>query len=668
MIPTAQIPLCRAAAVTLAVALAVSSTSALAQSAERDWPAYGRTQLGDRHSPATQITTTNVGDLEIAWRFSTGEAQLETPDNQILEATPIVVEGLLYAITPLGKVFALNPTSGVLVWLQDFAVAPDSRFGDFASRGVSYWRDHVLPPETLCASRILAGVIDGRLAALDARTGAICTEFGSNGFVDLKAGLRTGPSAGRNRWEYALTSPPAIIGDLVVVGSAVADNGRIDAASGEIRAFNARSGEQVWTWDPIPQDARDPAYDTWGGAQDLNVGGANAWSVMAADADRDLVFVPTSSPSVDYWGGHRPGDNRYANSIVALRGTTGEVVWHFQTVHHDLWDYDNASPPALVTIQHQGRARDVVLQATKTGQLFVLDRNTGEPVFPIEERPVPASDVPGERASPTQPFNTVIPPLSPQFLERAWGGTTEIEASCQARLNGLRNEGPFTPPSLQGSLVMPSNIGGAHWGGVAFDPARMIAVIPVNTIASVITLIPRDTYRRDLPMTGSRIAAEDASMAGTPYVLRRQFFLSEEGGLCTPPPHGSLVAVDLATGRIAWTTPLGSAEGTRLGAHFSGGTQGFLNLGGAITTAGGVTFIGAAPDAYFRAFATATGEELWRAQLPAGARSTPMTYVGDDGRQYVVVAAGGDGEDLFGYGDEFIAFALRDGQAGRDPS
>ena len=274
--------------------------------------------------------------------------------------------------------------------------------------------------------------------------------------------------------EYQLTSPPAVINGLIVTGSSVADNSRTNAASGEVRAFDARTGALRWTWDPVPRDSTDAQWNSWRGAMGHTTGAANAWSVIAADSARDLVFVPTGSASPDYYGGERVGDNRYANSIVALRASTGKVVWHFQTVHHDLWDYDNASPPALVTVVRDGRRIDVVLQATKTGQLFVLDRDTGKPIFPVEERPVPASTIFGERASPTQPFNTVLPPLSPQrfVLDSVWGATPADRDACLAQIRPLRNDGPFTPPSFQGTLSIPSNVGGAHWGGLAFDPAR----------------------------------------------------------------------------------------------------------------------------------------------------------------------------------------------------
>lgn len=644
----------RTGAVTAVLLAALGTTQARAQVAtsEGDWTAYGRTALGDRHSPLTQITPNNVAELQVVWRFRTGEAGRRTGGKIKLETTPLVFEGVMYLNTPLGRVIALDPVSGQMRWSRDFGVDPASGYGDFVSRGVSLWRDDRAKPDAACATRVIVGVIDARLAALDARTGAPCRDFGRGGTVDLTQGLRNAPSP---ETEYELTSPPAIIGDRIVVGSAVADNGRIDAASGEVRTYDARTGRLLWTWDPVPQNPRDPAYTSWVGDRAHGVGGANAWSVIAADPQRGLVFVPTSAPSVDYYGGHRLGDNRYANSIVALRVDTGELAWSFQTVHHDLWDYDNAAPPALVTIARNGATIPAVLVASKTGQLFVLHRETGEPLFPVEERAVPASDVPGETASPTQPFST-LPPLSPLALDHAWGPTPGIRAACQARLETLRNDGPFTPPSVRGSLILPSNIGGAHWGGVAYDPERGLAIVPTNRVAAIITLIPREDYSASLETHGERIGVEHNAMRGTPYALRREIFLSADGGMCTPPPIGALVAMDLRSGRIAWSVPLGTGEGLPLAGAES--LEGMINLGGAITTASGLTFIGATPDGYLRAFDTQTGGELWKSKLPAGARSTPMTYFGRDGRQYVVIAAGGDGGDVFGKGDEFVAFAL----------
>jgi quinoprotein glucose dehydrogenase len=449
---------------------------------------------------------------------------------------------------------------------------------------------------------------------------------------------------------------------VVVVGSAVADNNRIDAASGEVRGFDARTGALRWTWDPVPQDSANPASRTWAGPNAHRTGAANAWSIFAADPARGLVFIPTGSPSVDYFGGERKGRNQHANSVVAIRASTGETVWSFQTVRHDLWDYDNASPPALVDLQINGRPTAVVLQATKTGQLFVLDRDTGRPVFPITEGRVAQSDVQGEESWPTQIVSSGLPELSPQrlALDEVWGPTAEDRSACRARFNELRNDGAFTPPSLRGSLIVPSNVGGAHWGGVAYDPANEVVVVPTNRIAAVITLIPRAQFesRHDMVMGQERIGTEYAMMRGTPYVLKRELFLGPSNAPCTPPPFGSLVAIDLRTRKIKWSVPLGTSEGLeKIGIKVPPDIPGAINLGGPITTAGGLVFIGATLDRYFRAFDITNGRELWKAALPAGGKATPMTYLGADGRQYVVIAAGGDGK-AWGWSDEVVAFAL----------
>jgi quinoprotein glucose dehydrogenase len=334
------------------------------------------------------------------------------------------------------------------------------------------------------------------------------------------------------------------------------------------------------------------------------------------------------------------------------------VVWHFQTVHHDLWDYDNASPPLLTTLLRGGRRIPVVLQATKTGMLYVLNRETGAPEFGIEERPVPKSTVPGEAASPTQPFTTVIAPLSPHGFtkEDAWGPTPADQAACRERMAALRNEGIFTPPSLEGTLVVPSNIGGAHWGGLAVDPTRQIAVVPVNRIAAAVQLIPHEEFHRRMDEPGYRLKGSQYTyMRGTPFVMRREILLGPSGAPCTPPPFGTLVAIDLVTGGRKWEVPLGAIAPDAPPATASWGSP---NLGGPIATAGGLVFIAATLDQRIRAFDIETGAELWSARLPAGGKATPMTFRGKSGRQYVVIAAGGDG-DRFGKSDRVVAFALK---------
>jgi quinoprotein glucose dehydrogenase len=447
---------------------------------------------------------------------------------------------------------------------------------------------------------------------------------------------------------------------LLVTGSAVADNNRVNAASGEVRAFDARTGQLRWSWDPVPRDSTDPAWASWRGPMAHLTGAANAWSVLAADSARDLVFVPTGSASPDYYGGERIGDNRYANSIVAIRASTGKVVWHFQAVHHDLWDYDVASPPTLATITHGGRPVDVVLQATKTGQLFVLDRDTGKPVFPVEERPVAPSRVPGERASPTQPFNSVLPALSPQgfTMDDLWGPTPAEREACRAQIEGLRNDGVFTPPSLEGTIAVPSNIGGAHWGGVAFDPVRQIVVAPVNTIAAFVQLIPVDRLdTAEATRNASRLGDQYTRMHGTPYIMRRRLLIGPSRLPCTRPPWGSLVALDLRQGRKLWSVPLGDMISMAGDSDTSAKREQFgaPNLGGPLVTSPGLVFVGATLDHALRAFDIETGRLLWQAPLPGGARATPMTYeIG--GRQYVVICVGGG--DEFGAGDYVIAFGL----------
>ena len=616
-----------------------------------EWTAYGRDVLGGRYSALAQIDTSNVARLAVAWTYHTGEMPpaVQTRNRRSLEATPIVVDGVMYIITPMARIIALDPETGTERWSYDAKLNPAIGFGDHTSRGVSTWLDPTRAAGQPCRRRIVAATIDARLISLDAANGKPCEDFGEHGVVDLRVGLRNAPF---EKGEYEETSPPLVVHDLVVVGSAVADNQRTDAASGEVRAYDVRTGLRRWTWDPVPQASSDPGYATWRGPKAHNTGAANAWSVLAADPARDLVLVPTGSSSPDYYGGERLGANRYANSVTALRASTGKVVWSFQTVHHDLWDYDNASPTALVTVQYGGRARDAVLQATKTGQLFVLDRDTGEPIVPVTEMPVPRSTVPGEEAWPTQP-QSAIGPLSPQRLnpDSIWGVNDADRAACRAAIANLRNDGPFTPPSFEGSVVLPSNIGGAHWGGVAFDPAQQIAVVPTNTVAAIVKLIPRaqfDSARRG--GTGNRIGAEFAPQRGTPYGMYRELLLLPTLAPCTAPPFGALVGVDLRRGAIAWRVPLGSMTATTI--------VGAPNLGGAITTAGGLTFIGATIDKQFRAVETRTGRELWRATLPASGKATPMTFRGASGRQYVVISAGGDGGGAFGISDAIVAFAL----------
>ena len=623
---------------------------------DHEWPSYGRDSGGSRFSPLARITRENVSKLVVAWRYHTGEPPLDLARQPSLQVTPIVADNVMYISTPLGKVMALEPATGREIWRYDARVNPRAGYGDFASRGVATWVDAAVKPGMPCRRRIFVATMDARLISLDASSGYPCFTFGIEGTIGLRENLRIRPAFPA---AYEVTSPPLVVNDLVVTGSAIADNSRPAPASGEVRAFDARTGALRWTFDPIPQDPEDPAYASWRDGSAARTGAANVWSVMAADADRDLIFLPTSSAAPDYYGALRPGDNRYANSIVALRASTGRVVWHFQTVHHDLWDYDNAAPPALVNVTREGKTIPAVVQATKTGQLFVLHRETGVPVFPVEERKVPASTVPGEEASPTQPFTTVTPPLSPHAFsaDRAFGATPDGQAACRQMMAGLRNEGIFTPPSLEGTLVIPSNIGGAHWGGVAADDQAGIVVVPVNRLAAMVQLIPAKGF--DLAAArqqSSRLGQgyEYTLMEGTPYVMRRRLLVGPGQIPCTPPPFGALVAISLRTGQRVREVPLGSPS-VPPGSAAPPAALGMPNLGGPIVTAGRLVFIAATLDRMFRAFDIETGKELWAAPLPAGGRATPMTYE-SGGRQFVVIAAGGGNE--FGAGDAILAFSL----------
>ena len=635
----------------LSVCSALAAQAVLADDA--GWPAYGGDPGGSRYSPLTGIDPRNVEELELAWTFRTGELGEGVRDweRSAFEATPILYDGTLFLTTSATDVIAVDAVTGKLRWRHASESRKDLHYSDGVSRGVSLWVDPDEAAGATCRARILAPTLDGRLLALDAADGMPCTSFGTNGAVNLLVDIRHTDEPESEWRNYLVTSPPAVLEDLVIVGSSIGDNRSVNEELGIVRAFDARSGALRWQWDPIPRDAENPVYGDWPAAGAQRASAANAWPPLSVDIERKLVYVPTGSASPDFFGGHRRGDNRWANSIVALDGRTGELAWGRQLVHHDLWDYDLASQPTLATIRRDGRAIEAVIQATKTGLLFTFERASGEPVFPIIEKAVPQDAVPGEYPSPTQPFPAAPPPLVRQGAvtpDDAWGVAFFDTRDCRKRIEAMRSQGIYQPPSTEESIMQPGNAGGANWGGIAFDPERQLAIVNTMDLPFVVALVPRD----ELQAQGDDPRYEDFEFAdqhGTPYGMRRRAFMSKLDVPCVKPPWGTLSAVDMSRGEIAWQVPLGEAPVIRI-------DTGMPNLGGPIVTASGLVFIAASFDDRFRAFDSETGEQLWEVKLPAGGQATPMSYA-IGGRQFVVIAAGGY-KDATTRGDYLLAYAL----------
>jgi quinoprotein glucose dehydrogenase len=602
-------------------------------SSPSEWRAYGRDPGGARFSPLAEIDRGNVARLVRAWTYHTGDVPPAGRDAAPFEATPVMARGVLYVTTPYGRVVALDAEDGTRRWTFDPHVA---RTGAPRHRGVAYWED-----ADATDRRILVGTEDGRLFALDAATGEPVRSFGDGGAVDLRPQGADGPA-------FALRSPPAIYRDLAIVGSAVQEWPAAGAA-GDVRAIDVRTGREAWRFHTVPRDG-EAGRDTWpAGESRLVRSGANAWSMASVDVERGLVFLPLGSPTYDFYGGDRRGVNLYGNSLVVLDAATGARRWHFQAVHHDLWDYDLPAQPLLATVTRAGRAMDVVVQVTKMGLVFAFDRATGEPLFPVEERPVPPSAVPGEAAWPTQPFPTRPVPLvrhAPLTKDDITTVTPESHRFCADLFDRLTSGGIFTPLGTSLTLFWPGNLGGATWSGASFDPVTGYLFVNVNELGAV------GEMRRQPP--GAPLPWRRGSDLERGEYAR---FWDADRLPCQQPPWGTLAAVDLSAGTVAWQVPLGSVPA--LEARGVTAVTGAPSLGGSVATAGGLVFIGGTGDARFRAFDARTGALLWTAPLDASAHATPITYRAPrSGRQLVVVAAGGGGYLSETTSDAVVAFAL----------
>lgn len=615
-----------------------------------EWSSYGGTG-GQQYSDLRQITSDNLDRLEIAWQFRTGDlGQDFSRKAYSFQVNPVFWNDTLFISTSANWVIAVDATDGSELWRFDPELPTDVGYSESASRGVTLWHGDA----AVCPDRLFIGTLIGQLYALDARTGVPCEDFGDGGMVDMSEGVGE-----VDLGSYGITSPPALLGDQLIVGSAIGDNRAVTSERGIVRSLSVRSGEINWLWDPIPRTEEESNYDSWSNDSGKITGAANVWPPISADGLLNLVYVSTGSPSPDFYGGERLGDNNYANSLVALDGDSGEVVWHQQIVHHDVWDYDIPSQPTLTTILVDGSPVSAVVVVTKTGMLYAFERLSGKPIYDIVEKPVPASTVPGEVLSPTQPFSS-IPPLADQRAlgpDDAFGVAWFDKRGCSKVLRSVDSRGIFTPPSLNGTLMNPSYAGGSNWGGVAIDSQRQIAIANVNQIPSLVRLIPRDeldALRASGELDGWDISRQD----GTPYYMARRIFLSSLDLPCTKPPWGKLVAVDLEAGSILWDVPLGTIRDLAPAAipNFNWGVPG---LGGPMITGSGLIVIGAAAEHVIRIFDINSGEELWQQDLPAAPMATPMSYE-VDGVQHFAIAAGGHDQLGLERGDYLVSFRLRE--------
>jgi quinoprotein glucose dehydrogenase len=663
-----------------------------ANAAAADWPAYGRTEQGTRYSPLTQITPENVKNLTVAWTFRTGDMKGPNDPVEITnEVTPLKIGDMLYLCSPHQILFALDAQTGTLKWKFDPKLKADPSFQHVTCRGVSYadlsasGANGAATAEAqaasgaaadaataaagasgaetpaagtagtapgACAQRIFLPVNDGHLYALDAKTGQRCADFANNGDLDLQHNEPvTTPGM------YEPTSPPVVTSKVIIVAGSVEDNFSTREPSGVIRGFDVRTGQLLWAFDPGAQDPNAIP----GTGQHYTWNSPNSWAPAAYDPTLDIVYLPMGVSTPDIWGGNRtPLQERYASGILALHASTGKLAWFYQSTHHDLWDMDQPSQPTIADITGQdGKTIPVVYAPAKTGNLYVLDRRTGKPVVPAPERPVPQGPAPGDRLSPTQPFSDLtFRPKANLSGADMWGATMYDQLVCRVLFHRLRYEGIYTPPSVQGTLVFPGNLGMFEWGGIAVDTDRQIAIANPIALPFVSRLIPRGPHNPIEPVSGVKGSGTEVGVQpqyGVPYGVTLNPFLSPFGLPCKQPAWGYMSAIDLKTNQIVWKKRIGTArDSSAIPLPFK---LGMPMLGGPIVTAGGVAFIGATADNYIRAFDVNNGDELWRARLPAGGQATPMTY-SVNGRQYVVIAAGGHGSFGTKLGDYVIAYAL----------
>lgn len=641
---------------------AMFASSPPAGQGDGQWTNYGNSPDATRYSALAEITPANVGRLEQAWVYHTGMFAPDAHSAHQLELTPLMVDGLLYGCDAHTGIFALDPVTGRQVWRHDAGIDV-AKGGRGVCRGVSYYKAPGPVPE--CPTRILVGTVDNRLIAVDAKTGKSCTGFGVNGSVDLSEG--EGLQNFAQGWINP-TSPPAIVRGVAVIGAYIIDNAAVNVPPGVIRGYDAVTGALKWAFDP----GRPDVHGAPAPGQSYVAATPNAWSPFSGDDALGLVYLPMGNGSPDYYGKYRtPDTDRFATAVVALDVETGAVRWTFQAIHHDLWDYDLAAQPVLANFPAPGGSVPALIQATKTGQIFVLDRRSGKPLTKVEERPVPASTIADERWSHSQPYSVGMPDFSGPRLTEAdmWGITPFDQLYCRIQFKGARYEGMYTPLRLGSSVRTPGELGGIDWGSVSLDEKRGILIVNSNIMADYDELISREQADREHLFTAMdprskgapKPPTRGAAMAGTPYGLHFDGFRTPLGIPCQRPPYGYLAAVDLKSGQLLWKHTLGNASnsgpfGVGLGLPFGLGTP---NIGGSIVTGGGLVFIGATQDMYFRAVDEASGEVLWKVKLPAGGHATPMTYRGRDGHQYVLIAAGGNGGFGTGSGDNLIAYRLK---------